>query len=161
MTELTKTFPVGDKKFSIIKMDPFSAIHFQLRIMEILAKHEVNVSGSLLEAAGRLFTVLNREDHDEILFELLTKSRAQCIDNGMFISSYGELNATFSVDNVADVYMVALECVKFSIAPVAEGLKKNIGLDVGVNLQGNIQGLLKGFLSNLTKPSGIASHSGE
>ncbi|MNV65835.1 hypothetical protein D3C71_1585570 [compost metagenome] len=119
------------------------------------------MSGSLIEAAGRLFTVLNRDDHDEILFSLLEKSRAQCVDNSMYINSWGEVNATFSVDTVADVYLVALECVKFSIAPVAEGLKKNIGLDVGMNLQGNMQGLLKGFLTNLIQPSAPVSHSGE
>lgn len=124
MEALTKDFKIGDKTFSVVKMDPFSAIHFQLRIMELLAKHQVNVSTSIMEAAGRLFTVLNREDHDEILFSLLEKSRAQCTDNGMYLNGWGEINATFTVSDTADVYMVALECVKFSIVPVLEGLKK-------------------------------------
>lgn len=161
MEELTKEVQAGDKKFSIVKMDPFSAVHFQLRIMELLAKHEVNVSTSLLEAAGRLFTLLNREDHDEILFTLLKQSRVQCVDNGMLLDEWGAINATFGVNNIADLYLVALECVKFSITPVVEGLKKNTGLDVTGNLPGSIRELLTGWLKNLTQPSAQPSQSGE
>lgn len=161
MDELTKKFQVGERDYSIVKMDPFSAIHFQLRIMELLAKHEVNVSTNLLEAAGRLFTLLNRDDHDEILFSLLEKSRAQCVTNGMMLNEWGAINATFSVGNIAELYLVALECVKFSIAPVAEGLKKSIGLDVTVNLQSGVKQLLTGFLNTLTQPPAPPSQSGE
>lgn len=161
MSDLIKKFTVGDKQFSIVKMDPFSAIHFQLRIMELLAKHEVNVSGSLMEAAGRLFTLLNRDDHDEILFSLLNTSRAQCLDNGMFLNEWGNINATFNVNNIADVYLVAAECVKLSITPVAEGLKKNTGLDVAADMKGNIVALLNGWLKTLTRQSAPPSQSGE
>jgi len=161
MSELIKEVPIKGRKFTIVKMSAFDAIHFKLRIMELIAKHGINVSGSLMEAAGRAFTLLNREDHDEILFELLQKSRVQCMDNEMLLEDWGALDATFGADNIADVYLIALECVKFSIAPVAEGLKKNIGLDMSLNLQGSMRGLLNAWLKTLTPPSEQKSPSGE
>lgn len=158
---LIKRFGIHGKNFVIVKMDPFNAIHFQLRIMELLAKHQVNVSGSLIEAAGRLFAVLNRADHDEILFSVLEKSRAQCTDNSQFLNSWGEVNVTFTAEDVADVYLVALECVKFSILPVLNGLKKNTGLDMAASLPGNMRELLTVVQKILMKPSAPASPSGE
>lgn len=161
MSDLIKEISVNKRKFTIVKMSAFDAIHFKLRIMELIAKHGINVSGSMMEAAGRAFTLLNREDHDEILFQLLKKSRVQCMENEMLLEDWGALDATFGADNIADVYLVALECVKFSIAPVAEGLKKNIGLDMNLNLQSSVKGLLNAWLKTLTPPSEQKLPSGE
>jgi hypothetical protein len=161
MSELIKEIQVNGRKFSIVKMSAFDAIHFKLRIMELIAKHGISVSGSLTEAAGRAFSLLNRDDHDEVLFQLLQKSRVQCLDNEMLLDDWGALNATFDADSIADVYVLALECVKFSIAPVAEALKKNIGLDVSLNLRESAQALLSGWLKTLTPPSRPNSPSGE
>lgn len=159
MNNLLKEIEVKSKKYSIVKMSAFDALHFKLRIMELIAKHNINTSGSLTEAAGKAFTLLNREDHDEIIFELLKKSRVQCLDNEMMLEDWGAVNATFTVDDIADLYLVCMECVKFSIAPVAEGLKKNIGLDI--SLKGSIPQLLSGLLKNLIQPSAPNSRSGE
>jgi hypothetical protein len=161
--EMFKEVTIGGRKFNIVKMSAFDAIHFQLRIMELITKHGVNESGSMMEAAGRAFKMLNQEDHDEMLLTLLTQSRVQCMDNEMTLDDWGALNATFGVDNIADVYLIALECVKFSIAPVAEGLKKNIGLDISLNqsLQGAVRGLLSDMLKSLTPQSEQKSPSGE
>ena len=114
-----------------------------------------------MEAAGRAFTLLNREDHDEIIFQLLKTSRVQCVDNGTMLEDWGALDVTFGANDIADVYLVAMECVKFSIAPVAEGLKKNIGLDVSLNVQSSVKALLNGFLNTLTPQSEQKSPSGE
>ncbi|HEY2452883.1 MAG TPA: hypothetical protein VGI71_09720 [Scandinavium sp.] len=158
-----KEVSIGERKFTIVKMSAFDAIHFKLRIMELIAKHGINTSGSMMEAAGRAFTLLNREDHDEMLLTLLQQSRVQCMTNEMMLDDWGALDATFGVDSIADVYLVALECVKFSIAPVAEGLKKNIGLDISLNqsLQSAVRGLLSDLLKGLTPPSEQKSQSGE
>ncbi|WP_223271335.1 phage tail assembly chaperone [Buttiauxella sp. B2] len=156
-----KEITINGRKFNIVKMSAFDAIHFKLRIMELIAKHGINVSGSMMEAAGRAFTLLNREDHDEIIFRLLTTSRVQCMDNEMPLEDWGSLDATFGADNIADVYLVALECVKFSVAPVAEGLKKNIGLDISINIQSSARTLLSAWLKTLTPVSEQKSPSGE
>ncbi|TNV17881.1 hypothetical protein FH968_17640 [Buttiauxella sp. B2] len=161
MSELMKEITINGRKFNIVKMSAFDAIHFKLRIMELIAKHGINVSGSMMEAAGRAFTLLNREDHDEIIFRLLTTSRVQCMDNEMPLEDWGSLDATFGADNIADVYLVALECVKFSVAPVAEGLKKNIGLDISINIQSSARTLLSAWLKTLTPVSEQKSPSGE
>lgn len=161
MSDLIKNFPINGKNFVIVKMNAFDAIHFQLRIMELLTKHQVNISGSLMEAAGRLFAMLNREDHDEIVFSLLEKSRAQCKDNELFLNSWGEVNLTFPTEQAADLYLVVLECVKFSILPVLNGLKKNTGLDVAASLPGSMQELLKVVQKVFLKQSAPASQSGE
>lgn len=161
MTELIKEVSINKRKFNIVKMSAFDAVHFQLRIMELIAKHGINISGSLMEAAGRAFTLLNREDHDEIIFQLLKTSRVQCVDNGTMLEDWGALDVTFGANDIADVYLVAMECVKFSIAPVAEGLKKNIGLDVSLNVQSSVKALLNGFLNTLTPQSEQKSPSGE
>lgn len=161
MSELFKKVKFNGREFSIVKMSAFDAIHFKLRIMELIAKHGINVSGSLMEAAGRAFTLLNREDHDEILFTLLKTSQVQCLDNQMILEDWGALDSTFGADGIADVYLVALECIKFSVAPVAEGLKKNIGLDMTIDLQSSARQLLGAWLKTLTPPSEPKSPSGE
>ncbi|HEY3591937.1 MAG TPA: hypothetical protein VGL07_17990 [Buttiauxella sp.] len=161
MSEMLREISANGRKFNIAKMSAFDAIHFKLRIMEIIARHGINASGSMMEAAGRVFTLLNREDHDEILFTLLRTSQVQCLDNEMMLEDWGALNATFGADSIADVYLVALECVKFSVAPVAEGLKKNIGLDVSMDIQSSVRGLLGSWLKTLTPPSEPKSQSGE
>lgn len=74
--------------------------------------------------SSKIFGVLNREDHDELLFTLLAKSRAQLVDNGEFLDSWDAVNTNFTAANIADVYLVALECLKLSILPVTAGLKK-------------------------------------
>ncbi|MFV8036526.1 hypothetical protein ACNQ04_15815 [Enterobacter cloacae complex sp.6730764] len=105
-------------------MSAFDAIHFNLRVAEILAKHGISQVESILSMSSKIFGVLNREDHDELLFTLLAKSRAQLVDNGEFLDSWDAVNTNFTATNIADVYLVALECLKLSILPVTAGLKK-------------------------------------
>lgn len=165
MNEIHKGIEVDGKKFSIVRMGAFDAIHFQLRVAELMTKHGVNQSGSMMEAAGKLFSMLNREDHDEILFSLLEKSRAQYEpgdgSEAIFLQTWGELDIIFDPSSIAGVYKVALECVRFSILPVAEGLKKNIGMDLTTSMPVNIAGLFKNMLTTFTRQSEQSSTSGE
>lgn len=105
-------------------MSAFDAVHFNLRVAEILAKHGISQVESILSMSSKIFGMLNREDHDELLFTLLSKSRAQLVDNGEFLDSWDAVNTNFTAANIADVYLVALECLKLSILPVTAGLKK-------------------------------------
>ncbi|SUG15218.1 Uncharacterised protein [Salmonella enterica subsp. arizonae] len=103
--------------------------------------------------SSKIFGMLNREDHDELLFTLLSKSRAQLVDNGEFLDSWDAVNTNFTAANIADVYLVALECLKLSILPVTAGLKKNIGLDTAATMQGAMRQLFNALLKTLTEPS--------
>ncbi|WP_407243767.1 hypothetical protein [Klebsiella aerogenes] len=142
-------------------MSAFDAIHFNLRVAEILAKHGISQVESILSMSSKIFGVLNREDHDELLFTLLAKSRAQLVDNGEFLDSWDAVNTNFTATNIADVYLVALECLKLSILPVTAGLKKNIGLDTAGTMQGAMRQLLSALLKTLTEPSAPNLSSGE
>ncbi|EJM1545386.1 hypothetical protein NNW71_003139, partial [Salmonella enterica] len=139
----------------------FDAIHFNLRVAEILAKHGISQVESILSMSSKIFGMLNREDHDELLFTLLSKSRAQLVDNGEFLDSWDAVNTNFTAANIADVYLVALECLKLSILPVTAGLKKNIGLDTAATMQGAMRQLFNALLKTLTEPSAQNSSSGE
>lgn len=108
-----------------------------------------------------MLRALSREDHDELLFTLLSKSRAQLVDNGEFLDSWDAVNTNFTAANIADVYLVALECLKLSILPVTAGLKKNIGLDTAATMQGAMRQLFNALLKTLTEPSVQNSSSGE
>lgn len=110
--------------------------------------------------SSKIFGMLNREDHDELLFTLLSKSRAQLVDNGEFLDSWDAVNTNFTAANIADVYLVALECLKLSILPVTAGLK-NIGLDTAATMQGAMRQLFNALLKTLTEPSAQSSSSGE
>ncbi|EPG2853844.1 hypothetical protein [Citrobacter freundii] len=142
-------------------MSAFDAVHFNLRVAEILAKHGINQVESILSMSSKIFGMLNREDHDELLFTLLSKSRAQLVDNGEFLDSWDAVNTNFTAANIADVYLVALECLKLSILPVTAGLKKNIGLDTAATMQGAMRQLFNALLKTLTEPSAQSSSSGE
>ncbi|ENZ3216579.1 hypothetical protein ACGGYM_004770 [Salmonella enterica] len=142
-------------------MSAFDAIHFNLRVAEILAKHGISQVESILSMSSKIFGMLNREDHDELLFTLLSKSRAQLVDNGEFLDSWDAVNTNFTAANIADVYLVALECLKLSILPVTAGLKKNIGLDTAATMQGAMRQLFNALLKTLTEPSAQNSSSGE
>ncbi|MGK4381006.1 phage tail assembly chaperone [Citrobacter youngae] len=142
-------------------MSAFDAVHFNLRVAEILAKHGINQVESILSMSSKIFGMLNREDHDELLFTLLSKSRAQLVDNGEFLDSWDAVNTNFTAANIADVYLVALECLKLSILPVTAGLKKNIGLDTAATMQGAMRQLFNALLKTLTEPSTQSSSSGE
>lgn len=142
-------------------MSAFDAIHFNLRVAEILAKHGISQVESILSMSSKIFGMLNREDHDELLFTLLSKSRAQLVDNGEFLDSWDAVNTNFTAANIADVYLVALECLKLSILPVTAGLKKNIGLDTAATMQGAMRQLFNALLKTLTEPSVQNSSSGE
>ncbi|MCM5695346.1 MULTISPECIES: hypothetical protein [unclassified Leclercia] len=119
-----KHVEVNDKAYCIIRMSAFDAIHFNLRVAEILSKHGISQVESILTMSSKIFGVLNRADHDELLFTLLEKSRAQDVESGNFLTSWDEVNLHFTPDNIADVYLLALECLKLSILPVTAGLKK-------------------------------------
>ncbi|EOC6209813.1 phage tail assembly chaperone [Citrobacter freundii] len=142
-------------------MSAFDAVHFNLRVAEILAKHGISQVESILSMSSKIFGMLNREDHDELLFTLLSKSRAQLVDNGEFLDSWDAVNTNFTAANIADVYLVALECLKLSILPVTAGLKKNIGLDTAATMQGAMRQLFNALLKTLTEPSAQSSSSGE
>ena len=142
-------------------MSAFDAVHFNLRVAEILAKHGISQVESILSMSSKIFGMLNREDHDELLFTLLSKSRAQLVDNGEFLDSWDVVNTNFTAANIADVYLVALECLKLSILPVTAGLKKNIGLDTAATMQGAMRQLFNALLKTLTEPSAQSSSSGE
>ncbi|WP_326928895.1 hypothetical protein [Citrobacter sp. RHBSTW-00881] len=142
-------------------MSAFDAVHFNLRVAEILAKHGISQVESILSMSSKIFGMLNREDHDELLFTLLSKSRAQLVDNGEFLDSWDAVNTNFTAANIADVYLVALECLKLSILPVTAGLKKNIGLDTAATMQGAMRQLFNSLLKTLTEPSAQSSSSGE
>lgn len=142
-------------------MSAFDAVHFNLRVAEILAKHGISQVESILSMSSKIFGMLNREDHDELLFTLLSKSRAQLVDNGEFLDSWDAVNTNFTAANIADVYLVALECLKLSILPVTAGLKKNIGLDTAATMQGAMRQLFNALLKILTEPSAQNSSSGE
>lgn len=162
MDESIKHVEINGRKYCIIRMSAFDAIHFNLRVAEILAKHGISQVESILTMSAKVFGVLNREDHDELLFTLLTKSRAQLLDeSGAFLDSWDAVNLNFTAADVADVYLVALECLKLSILPVTSGLKKNIGLDTAVTMQGAMRQLFSALLTTLTAPSAQNSSSGE
>ncbi|EHZ6495502.1 hypothetical protein K6M78_002015 [Salmonella enterica] len=161
MDDSIKHVEINGKKYCIIRMSAFDAIHFNLRVAEILAKHGISQVESILSMSSKIFGMLNREDHDELLFTLLSKSRAQLVDNGEFLDSWDEVNTNFTAANIADVYLVALECLKLSILPVTAGLKKNIGLDTAATMQGAMRQLFNALLKTLTEPSAQNSSSGE
>lgn len=161
MDDSIKHVEINGKKYCIIRMSAFDAIHFNLRVAEILAKHGINQVESILSMSSKIFGMLNREDHDELLFTLLSKSRAQLVDNGEFLDSWDAVNTNFTAANIADVYLVALECLKLSILPVTAGLKKNIGLDTAATMQGAMRQLFNALLKTLTEPSVQNSLSGE
>ena len=161
MDDSIKHVEINGRKFCVIRMSAFDAIHFNLRVAEILAKHVISQVESILSMSSKIFGVLNREDHDELLFTLLTKSRAQLVDNGEFLDSWDAVNTNFTATNIADVYLVALECLKLSILPVTAGLKKNIGLDTAGTMQGAMRQLFSALLKTLTEPSAQNSSSGE
>lgn len=83
------------------------------------------------------------------------------VDNGEFLDSWDAVNTNFTAANIADVYLVALECLKLSILPVTAGLKKNIGLDTAATMQGAMRQLFNALLKTLTEPSAQNSSSGE
>ncbi|EBF2152199.1 hypothetical protein ABHE73_000079 [Salmonella enterica] len=161
MDDSIKHVEINGKKYCIIRMSAFDAIHFNLRVAEILAKHGISQVESILSMSSKIFGMLNREDHDELLFTLLSKSRAQLVDNGEFLDSWDAVNTNFTAANIADVYLVALECLKLSILPVTAGLKKNIGLDTAATIQGAMRQLFNALLKTLTEPSAQNSSSGE
>ncbi|CAH2818479.1 MULTISPECIES: phage tail assembly chaperone [Salmonella] len=161
MDDSIKHVEINGKKYCIIRMSAFDAIHFNLRVAEILAKHGISQVESILSMSSKIFGMLNREDHDELLFTLLSKSRAQLVDNGEFLDSWDAVNTNFTAANIADVYLVALECLKLSILPVTAGLKKNIGLDTAATMQGAMRQLFNALLKTLTEPSVQNSSSGE
>ncbi|EKL9631681.1 hypothetical protein PS667_000807 [Salmonella enterica] len=161
MDDSIKHVEINGKKYCIIRMSAFDAIHFNLRVAEILAKHGISQVESILSMSSKIFGMLNREDHDELLFTLLSKSRAQLVDNGEFLDSLDAVNTNFTAANIADVYLVALECLKLSILPVTAGLKKNIGLDTAATMQGAMRQLFNALLKTLTEPSAQNSSSGE
>ncbi|EDX5485493.1 hypothetical protein CSU65_003804 [Salmonella enterica subsp. diarizonae] len=161
MDDSIKHVEINGKKYCIIRMSAFDAIHFNLRVAEILAKHGISQVESILSMSSKIFGMLNREDHDELLFTLLSKSRAQLVDNGEFLDSWDAVNTNFTAANIADVYLVALECLKLSILPVTAGLKKNIGLDTAATMQGAMRQLFNALLKTLTEPSVQNSLSGE
>ncbi|EAB4556477.1 hypothetical protein OQF10_001220 [Salmonella enterica] len=161
MDDSIKHVEIKGKKYCIIRMSAFDAIHFNLRVAEILAKHGISQVESILSMSSKIFGMLNREDHDELLFTLLSKSRAQLVDNGEFLDSWDAVNTNFTAANIADVYLVALECLKLSILPVTAGLKKNIGLDTAATMQGAMRQLFNALLKTLTEPSAQNSSSGE
>ncbi|EBR6655585.1 hypothetical protein B9O94_000744 [Salmonella enterica subsp. enterica serovar Braenderup] len=161
MDDSIKHVEINGKKYCIIRMSAFDAIHFNLRVAEILAKHGISQVESILSMSSKIFGMLNREDHDELLFTLLSKSRAQLVDNGEFLDSWDAVNTNFTAANIADVYLVALECLKLSILPVTAGLKKNIGLDTAATMQGAMWQLFNALLKTLTEPSAQNSSSGE
>lgn len=161
MDDSIKHVEINGNKYCIIRMSAFDAIHFNLRVAEILAKHGISQVESILSMSSKIFGMLNREDHDELLFTLLSKSRAQLVDNGEFLDSWDAVNTNFTAANIADVYLVALECLKLSILPVTAGLKKNIGLDTAATMQGAMRQLFNALLKTLTEPSVQNSSSGE
>ncbi|EDS5930439.1 hypothetical protein MSB30_004795 [Salmonella enterica] len=161
MDDSIKHVEINGKKYCIIRMSAFDAIHFNLRVAEILAKHGISQVESILSMSSKIFGMLNREDHDELLFTLLSKSRAQLVDNGEFLDSWDAVNTNFTAANIADIYLVALECLKLSILPVTAGLKKNIGLDTAATMQGAMRQLFNALLKTLTEPSVQNSSSGE
>ncbi|HCB3603282.1 TPA: hypothetical protein MYV49_000301 [Klebsiella aerogenes] len=161
MEDSIKHVEINGRKFCVVRMSAFDAIHFNLRVAEILAKHGISQVESILSMSSKIFGVLNREDHDELLFTLLAKSRAQLVDNGEFLDSWDAVNTNFTATNIADVYLVALECLKLSILPVTAGLKKNIGLDTAGTMQGAMRQLLSALLKTLTEPSAPNLSSGE
>ena len=161
MDDSIKHVEINGRKFCVVRMSAFDAIHFNLRVAEILAKHGISQVESILSMSSKIFGVLNREDHDELLFTLLAKSRAQLVDNGEFLDSWDAVNTNFTATNIADVYLVALECLKLSILPVTAGLKKNIGLDTAATMQGAMRQLFSALLKTLTEPSAQNSSSGE
>ncbi|EOX2030296.1 phage tail assembly chaperone [Escherichia coli] len=161
MDDSIKHVEINGKKYCIIRMSAFDAVHFNLRVAEILAKHGISQVESILSMSSKIFGMLNREDHDELLFTLLSKSRAQLVDSGEFLDSWDAVNTNFTAANIADVYLVALECLKLSILPVTAGLKKNIGLDTAATMQGAMRQLFNALLKTLTEPSAQNSSSGE
>ncbi|HDO7135278.1 phage tail assembly chaperone [Klebsiella pneumoniae] len=161
MDDSIKHVEINGRKFRVVRMSAFDAIHFNLRVAEILAKHGISQVESILSMSSKIFGVLNREDHDELLFTLLAKSRAQLVDNGEFLDSWDAVNTNFTAANIADVYLVALECLKLSILPVTAGLKKNIGLDTAGTMQGAMRQLFSALLKTLTEPSAQNLSSGE
>ena len=161
MDDSIKHVEINGQKYCIIRMSDFDAVHFNLRVAEILAKHGISQVESILSMSSKIFGMLNREDHDELLFTLLSKSRAQLVDNGEFLDSWDAVNTNFTAANIADVYLVALECLKLSILPVTAGLKKNIGLDTAATMQGAMRQLFNALLKTLTEPSAQSSSSGE
>ncbi|EEZ6489685.1 hypothetical protein NN274_004944 [Escherichia coli] len=161
MDDSIKHVEINGQKYCIIRMSAFDAVHFNLRVAEILAKHGISQVESILSMSSKIFGMLNREDHDELLFTLLSKSRAQLVDNGEFLDSWDVVNTNFTAANIADVYLVALECLKLSILPVTAGLKKNIGLDTAATMQGAMRQLFNALLKTLTEPSAQSSSSGE
>ncbi|EFX3898482.1 hypothetical protein H3Z28_002324 [Salmonella enterica subsp. enterica serovar Ank] len=160
MSELMKNFDVNKRKYSIVKMDAFNIVHFNLRFAELLTAHNVTNAGSLQEAGARLFSVLNRAEHDELLFWLLSQSQAQIVgdtpETTQYLSDWDTVNYVLPSSDVADLYSVALECLKFSILPALEQLKKNTGLAVTVNPASMLSDFLRSLATKLkpNSPSG-------
>lgn len=153
MDETIKHVEINERKYVLCKMSAFDVVHFNLRFAEILKKHGINQVESIMSMSTKVFGMINREDHDEMLFNLLTMSQVQLADSGENLDSWEAINTQFTADNVTDIYLVALECIRFSILPAMSALKKNIGLDTTIKIQGALQKLLEGLLNTLTSQS--------
>ncbi|WP_347253240.1 phage tail assembly chaperone [Leminorella grimontii] len=130
-----ETFIISNREYTAKKMNAFDAGRFLLKIKNVAApaltafsQADSSDDVNLLD----LFSGLDEEAHEKIIFPILAASAVYSIEDKRKIASISDMNMCFNVDTLLDFYLLVWEVLKLNFAPFIERASAHFGFQDSV-----------------------------
>jgi hypothetical protein len=121
---MTETFIVGDREFTVMRMNAFTANSLMLRIQKIAMPIMGTLAGGkglgdmdVKEAAMVISQHLDESVMASIILPMFEGSQLYSVENKRKIKSEADINMCFTIENLFDMYELIFEVARFQFGP--------------------------------------------
>ena len=133
-----ETFIVGNREFTCVRMNAFTANNLMLRIQKIALPvigsmigggnglGEINVT----DAARIISQSIDEGVMTDIVLPMFAESKLYSVEDKRFVKDAAGINLTFTAENLFDMYELIFEVGRYQFAPFFSALMARFG-DLG------------------------------
>lgn len=133
---MQETFIIGSREFTCVRMNAFTANRLFMRIQKVLAPVLGSIIGSgramgdidIKDAAMVISEHLDESVMDNIVLPLFSESRVYCQESKKFLKSATEIDMSFTVETLFDLYELIFEVGRYQFGPFFAAAAERFGL---------------------------------
>jgi len=135
------SFIIGNREFTAVRMNAFSANTILLRIQKIAVPiiGAITASGKNIgdvdvrEAASAISAHIDESIMENVVLPMFAESKVYCVESKRFIKSHVDIDQCFTAENLIDFYELIFVVARFQFGPFLESLMNRFGSQVAVD----------------------------
>lgn len=131
-----ETFIIGAREFAASKIAAFEANEIAIKLQKIILPAIGELQNGLDSNAGALLKVVSEKLDSQIMSDIVLPTfqlaQVACVSDNCKIQSKADINKVFSdVDQLADLYELIFEVLKYEYQPFFTRLMERFGSNAG------------------------------